>query len=71
MYVGLYKKSLAVKIGVERVQELLATKAGHKFDPSGMGRPMKEWVVVREPASAAVKKWLALAEEAKSFVAKD
>jgi len=53
VYVGLYKKSPAVKIGVERVQELLATEAGHKFDPSGMGRPMKEWVVVREKVEAS------------------
>jgi len=41
-FAGLWKKQLVVKIGVPRVQELLKAKAGKQFDPSGMGRPMKE-----------------------------
>ena len=67
-FAGLYKKNLVVKIGAARAQELLTAKAGKQFDPSGMDRPMKEWVVIKEPESAAIKKWLALAEEAKAFV---
>ena len=67
-FVGLYKDSLVVKIGRERVEEMLKVKTGRQFDPSGMGRPMKEWVMVKEPESVAAKKWLALAEEAKAFV---
>jgi hypothetical protein len=70
VFVGLWKKQLSVKIGVPRVQALLKAKAGKQFDPSGMGRPMKEWVLVKEPETSAKKKWMALAEEAKAFVDK-
>ena len=67
-FAGLFKKQLVVKIGVPRVQELLKAKAGQPFDPSGMGRPMKEWIAIKEPESNAKKKWIELAEEAKTFV---
>jgi hypothetical protein len=69
-FAGLWKKQLVVKIGVPRVQELLKAKAGKQFDPSGMGRPMKEWIAIKEPESNAKKKWLELAGEAKEFAAK-
>ncbi len=59
---------LVVKIGAPRVQELLKAKAGRQFDPSGKGRPMKEWIIIKAPAIQAQKQWLALAEEAKAFV---
>jgi hypothetical protein len=67
-FAGLWEKQIVVKIGLPRTQELLKAKAGKPFDPSGRGRPMKEWVAIKEPASSAKKKWLALAEEAKAFV---
>ena len=67
-FAGLWEKQLVVKIGVPRVQELLKAKTGKQFDPSGMGRPMKEWIAIKEPAAQAKKKWLALADEAKAFV---
>ena len=67
-FAGLWEKQLVVKIGAPRTQELLKTKAGRSFDPSGRGRLMKEWIAVKEPAAQAKKKWLALAEEAKAFV---
>lgn len=67
-FAGLWKKQLVVKIGVPRVQELLQAKAGRQFDPSGMGRPMKEWIAIKEPESNTKKRWLELAEEAKAFV---
>ena len=51
-----------------QVQAMIAAKTGRAFDPSGKGRPMKEWIVIAEPATNAKKKWLALAEEAKEFV---
>ena len=41
--------------------ETLALDGAHLFDPSGRGRPFKEWVVV-PPAHAA--RWLELAERA-------
>ena len=67
-FAGLWEKQLVVKIGVPRVQELLKAKTGKQFDPSGMSRPMKEWIAVKAPESNAKKKWLALAQEAKAFV---
>jgi hypothetical protein len=67
-FAGLYKKDLVVKLGVDRVQEMLKVKSGAHFDPSGAGRPMKEWIRIKEPASSAKKKWLALAHEARTFV---
>ena len=67
-FAGLWEKQLVVKIGAPRTEELLKAKAGKSFDPSGRGRPMKEWIAIKEPAAQARKKWLALAEEAKAFV---
>jgi hypothetical protein len=67
-FASLVGQALVVKIGVPRVQELLKAQAGRLFDPSGRGRPMKEWIAIDEPATHAKKKWLALAEEAKAFV---
>ena len=55
---------LVVKLPRERVDELVAAGAGHRFDP-GHGRLMKEWVALRpadEPACAAYM------TEARSFV---
>jgi len=55
---------LVVKLPRERVDELVAAGAGHRFDP-GHGRLMKEWVAIRpadEPACAAYM------GEARSFV---
>jgi len=68
-FAALYDENLVVKLGQSRVQKMLKAKEGRKFDPSGMGRPMKEWVVIAAPESTAKQRWLELAEEAKSFVA--
>lgn len=65
-FAGLWKNNLVVKIGAPRVDQLLKSKAGRQFDPSGMKRPMKEWVMIK-PASS--KQWIELAGEAKQFVA--
>jgi hypothetical protein len=70
MFAGLWKNQLVVKIGLPRVEALLKAKAGKQFDPSGMKRPMKEWIMIKAPATSAVKKWIELAEEAKKFVSK-
>jgi hypothetical protein len=67
-FAGLWERQLVVKIGAPRTQELLKTKAGRLFDPLGRGRPMKEWIAIKEPAAQAKKRWLTLAEEAKAFV---
>jgi hypothetical protein len=56
---------LVVKLPKDRVDELVASGAGRRFDP-GHGRVMKEWIAV-DPT--AIKKWSSLATEARGFVA--
>ena len=68
-FAGLWKNNLVVKIGTRRVEALLKAKLGKQFDPSGMHRPMKEWIMIKAPTTAAAKKWIELADEAKKFVA--
>jgi hypothetical protein len=67
-FAGLWEKQIVVKIGLPRTQELVEGQSGQAIRSSGQGRPMKEWVAIKEPASSAKKQWLALAEEAKAFV---
>jgi hypothetical protein len=56
---------LVVKLPRERVEALIASGVGQPFDP-GMGRVMKEWALI---GSAEQGTWVALAEEARDFVA--
>jgi hypothetical protein len=56
---------LVVKLPRRRVEALIATGEGERFDP-GHGRLMKEWVAV---APTAGDSWLPLAREALQFVA--
>jgi TfoX/Sxy family transcriptional regulator of competence genes len=60
----LVKGRLVVKLPRERVEELVAARAGQPFDP-GHGRLMREWL---EVAPAAGLDWLELAREAHSFL---
>jgi TfoX/Sxy family transcriptional regulator of competence genes len=64
MFGGFRDGELLVKVGRERVDELVAAGRARPFDPSGAGRPMKDWALVSEP----VDDWLALADEARAFV---
>jgi hypothetical protein len=64
LFGGSWEGELVVKLGRERVQELIAADRAAPFDPSGRGRPMKDWALVPEPADD----WLALAEEARDGV---
>ena len=59
------KQRLVVKLSKERVDSLVAAGSGERFDP-GHGRLMKEWVAVGADAKGT---WLALAREARQFVA--
>jgi TfoX/Sxy family transcriptional regulator of competence genes len=65
MFGGYRDGELLVKVGRERVDELVAAGRARPFDPSGAGRPMKDWALVPEPDDD----WLALADEARAFVA--
>jgi hypothetical protein len=65
LFAGSRDQSLVVKIGRERVDELVAADSASPFDPSGRGRPMKDWAVIA-PGDGD---WIALAEEAKRYAA--
>lgn len=65
LFAGLARGGIAVKVGRERVEGLRASGRALPFDPSGRGRPMKDWALVPPPADD----WQALAEEAKAFTA--
>ena len=61
----LVKGKLVVKLPRPRVDALITSGEGERFDP-GHGRPMKEWVAVE---STSEEEWLSLAREAMEFVA--
>ena len=63
-FASLFDGELVVKLGAERVHELVESGLATRFDPMG-GRPMKEWAQV----SDGHPDWLQLVEEAKAFVA--
>ena len=65
IFAMLVKGKLVVKLPKPRVDALLASGEGERFDP-GHGRLMKEWVSV-EPTSE--EEWLDLSREAMAFVA--
>jgi len=55
---------IVLKLPRERVASMLASGDGTAFD-GGKGRPMKEWVAVRETSAEPI---LSLAREARAFV---
>jgi len=65
LFGGYRDGELLVKVGRDRVDELVTAGRARPFDPSGAGRPMKDWALVPEPEDD----WLALADEARAFVA--
>ncbi|MDQ2808237.1 MAG: hypothetical protein M3Z04_15190 [Chloroflexota bacterium] len=58
---GFYHGAMVFKLGATEHAAALALAGAHPFDPSGAGRPWKEWVVV--PSDHAAQ-WPALAREA-------
>jgi hypothetical protein len=66
IFAMLVKGKLVVKLPKHRVDALIASGDGERFDPLHDDRLMKEWVTVA-PTSEA--KWLPLAREALEFVA--
>jgi hypothetical protein len=60
-FAGLYEDAMVFKLGGDAHSRALALSGAHIFDPSGMGRPMKAWVVVPAEYSS---QWTELAREA-------
>jgi TfoX/Sxy family transcriptional regulator of competence genes len=60
LFAGYREDALVVKVGRERASELIEAGRAQPFDPSGRGRPMKDWATVGLPDDD----WVALAEEA-------
>lgn len=56
---------LIVKLPADRVDELVASGDGERFDPRKNGVEMREWLAV-DPGSG--EDWHALAEEARAYV---
>jgi hypothetical protein len=65
-FAGFYKGAMTFKLRQPEHAAALALPGAHLFDPSGAGRPMKEWVVV--PAEYA-DRWPDLAREALHYLA--
>lgn len=59
-----------MKLGTERVAELVAEGLATEFDPMG-GRPMKAWAQLPPGDGDPAIGWIAYAEEAKGFVASE
>jgi hypothetical protein len=57
---------LVVKLPRQRVDALVASGDGERFDPRRDGRLMKEWLAL---APTSQIDWLTLAREARAFVA--
>lgn len=55
---GLYGDAMTFKLSGEGLADALGIEGAHLFDPSGLGRPMKAWVIV--PVSHA-EEWERLA----------
>lgn len=64
-FMGVFGDALVFKLGGEAHASALSLRGAKLFDPSGRGRPMKEWVVVPR---AHQKKWSALAKHAFAHV---
>lgn len=64
-FAGFYDGSMTFKLPPTAHARALGLAGARVFDPSGMGRPMKEWVEV--PAGAAGE-WEALARQSLDYV---
>jgi hypothetical protein len=63
-FAGFYSGAMVFKLGAPTHAAALALAGAHLFDPTGQGRPMKQWVVV--PAAHA-SHWLAFAQAAVEY----
>lgn len=66
IFAMLVKGALVVKLPQQRVDALIASGEGERFDPRHDGRLMREWLTVELTPDDG---WLPLAREAMEFVA--
>jgi TfoX/Sxy family transcriptional regulator of competence genes len=66
IFAMLVRGNLVVKLPKARVDALVASGDGERYDPRHDGRVMKEWVVL---APTSKVEWLSLTREAMEFVA--
>lgn len=64
-FAGFFQDAMVFKLADPHHTKALGLSGARLFDPSGRGRPMKEWVEV--PAEHA-SQWLAFAQEALHYV---
>ena len=64
LFAMLAGERLVVKLPKRRVDELVASEDGTRFDPRHDGRVMKEWLSLDQRSDVS---WMALAEEALDF----
>jgi hypothetical protein len=60
---GEFDGDLVLKLGRDRVAELIDAERASEFDPPGQGPATKDWARVPAP----YEDWLELAEDAKEF----
>ena len=65
VFAGFYRDAMIFKLSGATHSQALALAGAHLFDPGGMGRAMKEWVVV--PVDHA-DSWMDYARAALSYV---
>lgn len=65
-FAGFTQQAMVFKLGAAAHGEALALAGAHLFDPSGQGRPMKEWVVV---PFEHVARWSELGRAALEYIA--
>ena len=63
---GLFGDAMVFKLGGDAHARARKLTGAELFDPSGMGRPMKEWVVLPK---AHMPKWVGFARDACAYVA--
>lgn len=64
-FAAFHGDAMVFKLPSPQREEALALDGSHLFDPSGAGRPMKEWV---EVTAAHSGRWLGLAREALHYL---
>lgn len=64
-FAAFFENEMVFKLKEEDRQNAIALKGAKLFDPSGKGRPMKEWVQVPYTQQ---KKWQNLAGKAISYI---